>query len=162
MDAGTLILWILSALFTITGLAGLIIPVIPGPVLLLAGLVMAAWAENFVFVGPVVITILTLLAVLAHALDFLAGAMGVKRFGASRKAVIGAAIGAIFGIFFGFIGILTGPFIGAIVGELTVQRNFQSAGLAGIGAWLGMMVGAAAKIAIGFSMVGIFIIARLF
>jgi len=162
MDAGTIILWTLSALFTVTGLAGLIIPVIPGPILLLGGLVLAAWAENFAFVGPMIITILTLLALLAHALDFLSGAMGVKRFGASRKAAIGAAIGAVFGIFFGFIGILAGPFIGAVIGELSVRRNFQAAGLAGIGAWLGMMVGAAAKMAIGFSMVGIFIIVRLF
>jgi uncharacterized protein YqgC (DUF456 family) len=162
MDFGTILLWILSALFTAIGLCGLIIPVIPGPILLLAGLVLAAWAENFAFIGPVIIIILTLLAVLAHALDFLAGAIGVKRFGASRKAAFGAAIGAVFGIFFGFIGILLGPFIGAIIGELTVNRNIQAAGLAGIGAWLGMIVGAAAKMAIGFSMVGIFIIARLF
>ena len=162
MDFGTIILWTLSALFIITGLVGLIIPVIPGPIILLAGLVMAAWAENFFFVGPMIITILTILAILAHALDFMAGAMGVKRFGASRKAAFGAAMGAVFGIFFGFIGMLIGPFIGAVIGELTVQRNFQAAGLAGIGAWLGMVVGAAAKMAIGFSMVGVFIIARLF
>jgi len=88
--------------------------------------------------------------------------MGVKRFGASRKAAIGAAIGAVFGIFFGFIGILIGPFIGAVIGELTVNKNIRTAGFAGIGAWMGMMVGAAAKAAIGFSMVGIFLIARLF
>jgi uncharacterized protein YqgC (DUF456 family) len=162
MDVGTLLLWPLAALFIILGLAGLIVPIIPGPILLLTGLVLAAWAENFTFVGPVIITILTLLTLLAHALDFMAGAMGVKRFGASRKAAIGAAIGAVFGIFFGFIGILAGPFIGAVIGELSIRKNFQAAGLAGIGAWLGMIVGAAAKIAIGFSMVGIFIIARLF
>jgi len=102
------------------------------------------------------------MAILAHALDFMAGALGVKRFGASRKAVFGAAMGAVFGLFFGFIGMLAGPFIGAIIGELTVSKNFQTAGLAGIGAWLGMIVGTAAKMAIGVSMVGVFIIARLF
>ena len=162
MDAGTILIWLLSALFTTIGLCGLIIPVIPGPILLLAGLILAAWAENFVFVGPIIITMLAILAVLAHALDFIAGAMGVKRFGASRKAAFGAAIGAVFGIFFGFMGILLGPFIGALIGELTVSKNIQTAGLAGIGAWLGMVAGAAAKMAIGFSMVGVFIIARLF
>ncbi len=162
MDFGTILLWMLSALFTVIGLCGLIVPVIPGPIILLTGLIMAAWAENFIFAGPVIITILTILALLAHALDFLAGAMGVKRFGASRKAAFGAAMGAVFGIFFGFIGMLAGPFIGAIIGELTVSKNIQTAGLAGIGAWLGMVVGATAKMAIGFSMVGIFIFARLF
>jgi uncharacterized protein len=162
MDFVTIILWILSALFTAIGLTGLIIPVIPGPILLLVGLAMAAWAENFIFVGPIIIIVLTVLALLAHALDFLAGAMGVKRFGASRNAAIGAAIGAVVGIFFGFIGMLLGPFIGALIGELAVSKNFQAAGLAGMGAWLGMIVGTAAKMAIGFSMVGIFFIARFF
>jgi len=162
MDFAAVTLWILSALFTAIGLTGLIIPVIPGPILLLIVLAMAAWAENVVFIGPVVITVLTLLAILAHALDFIAGALGVKRFGASRKAAFGAAIGAVAGIFFGFIGMLLGPFIGALIGELSVSKNIQTAGLAGIGAWLGMVIGAAAKVAIGFSMLGIFIIARLF
>jgi uncharacterized protein YqgC (DUF456 family) len=162
MDFAAITLWIFSTLFTAIGLTGLIIPVIPGPILLLTGLVLAAWAEHFIYIGPVIIIILTLLAVLAHALDFLAGALGAKRFGASRKAAFGAAIGAVFGIFFGFIGMLLGPFIGALIGELTVSKNIQTAGLAGMGAWLGMVVGAAAKMAIGFSMVGIFIIARLF
>ena len=162
MDFGTIFLWMFSAVLTAIGLCGLIVPVIPGPILLLAGLILAAWAEHFVFIGPTIITILTLLAILAHTLDFIAGAMGVNRFGASRKAAFGAAIGAVFGIFFGFIGMLLGPFIGALIGELTVSKNIQTAGLAGIGAWLGMIVGAAVKMAIGFSMVGIFIIARLF
>jgi hypothetical protein len=162
MDAGTIFLWILSALLTVIGLCGLIVPVIPGPILLLGGLITASWAENFIYVGPMIITILTVLAILAHALDFLAGAMGVKRFGASSKAAFGAAMGAVVGIFFGFIGMLVGPFIGALIGELSVSKNIHTAGLAGIGAWLGMILGAAAKMAIGFSMVGIFILARLF
>ena len=141
---------------------GLVIPVIPGPVLLLAGLAMAAWAENFVFVGPAILTILTLLAITAHVLDFIAGAMGAKRFGASRKAAFGAAIGAVVGMFFGLVGILAGPFIGAVIGELTVSKNIQTSGLAGIGAWMGMLIGIAAKVAIGFSMIGVFLLARLF
>ncbi len=56
MDAGTFILWTQSALFIIMGLAGLIVPIIPGPILLLGGLVLATRAENFAFVGPVIIT----------------------------------------------------------------------------------------------------------
>ncbi|MEZ4566104.1 MAG: DUF456 domain-containing protein [Desulfobacterales bacterium] len=161
MNVSTLLLWLFSAVLILAGLAGLILPVIPGPVILLAGLVLAAWAENFVFIGPVVITVLTLLALLAHALDFIAGAAGVKRFGASRAAAVGAAVGATVGMFFGFFGIVAGPFIGAVVGEMSVNREIRAIGLAGYGAWLGMIIGIAAKVAIGFSMVGIFLIARL-
>ena len=162
MDMGIVLLWMLAAVCITAGLAGLILPVIPGPILLLTGLVLAAWAENFVFVGTFTIAILTVLAILAHTVDFIAGAMGAKRFGASRQAAIGAAVGAVIGIFFGFIGVVVGPFIGAVAGELTVNKNIQAAGLAGIGAWLGMLIGTAAKAAIGFSMVGVFVIARVF
>lgn len=161
MDAETIALWTGAGVLTVAGIAGMVLPVLPGPVLLLAGLVMAAWAENFTYVGPVILSVLALLTILAHGLDFLAGSLGVKRYGASRRAAIGAAIGAFVGLFFGFIGVFLGPFIGAVVGELTVNRNIFGAGRAGIGAWLGILIGTAAKIAIGFSMIGLFVIARL-
>ncbi len=161
MDFGAIALWFFSAVFMVAGLAGLIVPVIPGPVMLLAGLVLAAWAEQFVFIGPWIIAVLTVLALVAHALDFMAGAAGVKRFGASRSAAAGALIGATVGLFFGFFGIIAGPFIGAVIGEMSVRRDIRAIGIAGYGAWMGMVIGIAAKVAIGFSMIGIFVIARL-
>ena len=64
------------------------------------------------------------------------------------------------GLFFGLIGVIIGPFIGAFIGEITVNSKVRKAGEAGMGAWLGMLIGTAAKIAIGFTMVGIYIFAR--
>jgi uncharacterized protein len=160
MEAGIIILWVLAVVFVTAGIAGLVVPMIPGPPLIFAGLVMAAWAEGFVHVGGAIIFILAVLAVMAVAVDFLAGALGAKRFGASRKAVIGAAAGAFFGLFFGIPGIIFGPFIGGMAGELSVRKNLHSAGLAGIGAWLGLVIGVAAKVAIGFAMIGVFLLAR--
>jgi len=162
MNEVSIILWVLAVLLIIAGAAGIILPVLPGAILLLAGFFLAAWAENFVYVGPVALGILSVLTVLTYAIDFLAGAVGAKRFGASRRAAVGAAIGALVGIFFGIPGIIVGPFAGAVVGELTVRPDFRAAGLAGVGTWLGMVIGAAAKAAIGFTMIGIFVFARLF
>ena len=162
MNETSMILWALAVILIIAGFAGLVLPVLPGAVLLMAGFFMAAWAEHFVYVGPVILSILAVLTVLTYAIDFLAGAVGAKRFGASRRAAFGAAIGALVGIFFGIPGIIIGPFAGAVIGELTVRNDLQAAGLAGIGTWLGMAIGAAAKAAIGFTMLGIFILARLF
>ncbi len=155
-------LWVLSILLVAVGIAGLIIPVIPGAPLLFAGLFAAAWAENFSHVGWVTLTLLGVMAVLAYAVDFLAGAFGAKRFGASPRAVLGAAIGAIVGIFFGIAGVLLGPFIGSVLGELSVRSDVRAAGMAGFGATLGLALGAAAKLAIGFGMIGIFLVVRLF
>ena len=157
-----ILLWAIAILLVAVGIAGLVIPVIPGPPLLFAGLFAAAWAGNFSHVGWVTLTLLGVMAVLAYAVDFLAGAFGAKRFGASPRAVLGAAIGAVAGIFFGIAGVLLGPFIGAVLGELSVRSDVRAAGMAGFGATLGLAMGAAAKLAIGFAMIGIFLIVRLF
>ena len=162
MDTVSIVLLVLAILSILGGLAGLVIPILPGPFLLFVGLFFAAWAEDFVYIGTTTIVILAVLMFAAHALDFLASALGAKQFGASRRAVFGAIVGAIIGIFFGFVGIFIGPFIGAVIGQLTVKTDLQTAGNAGIGAWLGLLLGLVAKLTIGFSMIGIFIVVRFF
>ena len=162
MDSVSVLILIIGVFLVFAGLIGLILPILPGPALIFAGLVLAAWAEDFVHVGSMTIAILAVLAILAHAIDFMAGAFGAKKFGASRWASFGALIGAVVGVFFGFIGVLIGPFIGAFLGEFMVKNHIQSATRAGIGSWLGIILGTAAKVALGFVMIGIFIVVRYF
>jgi len=155
-----ILLWILAVILVIGGIVGLVFPALPGAPALYAGLLVAAWVEDFEYVGATTLIVLAIMAVLTYALDFLAGALGAKRFGASRRAVIGATLGAIAGIFFGILGILLGPFIGAVLGELSNRPNLKAAGLAGIGATLGLALGAAAKLTLAFAMLGVFITIR--
>jgi uncharacterized protein YqgC (DUF456 family) len=77
----------------------------------------------------------------------------------SRRAVWGAAIGTLVGLFFGLPGILLGPFLGAVAGEYTAHRQLARAGKAGAGTWLGLALGAAAKVALVFGMLALFTIA---
>ncbi|HEX7080070.1 MAG TPA: DUF456 family protein [Gammaproteobacteria bacterium] len=156
----TTLLWLLAVVLIVGGLAGLVLPALPGPVLLFAGFVVGAWAEDFQYIGAGTLVLLGVLAVLAFVLDFIAGSLGATRYGASRRAALGAAIGAIVGIFFGLIGVLIGPFIGAVLGELSADKDLTEAGRAGFGATLGMLLGAAAKLALGFAMVGVFVVMR--
>ena len=100
------------------------------------------------------------MALLIYAVDFIAGALGAKRFGASTRAIVGASIGAVVGLFFGIPAVLLGPFIGAVVGELSVQRNLIAAGKAGIGTTIGLALGVAAKLAVALSMIGLFMVIR--
>ncbi|MFO8112906.1 MAG: DUF456 domain-containing protein [Desulfosalsimonadaceae bacterium] len=160
MEAGIIVLWILAAVLVGGGVAGLVLPVLPGPPMIFVGLVLAAWAEDFAHVGRYTIAVLALLAIIAVSVDFLAGVFGAKHFGASRRAMAGAAVGAFIGLFFGIPGIVFGPFIGAVIGELSVRKDLFYAGIAGLGAWLGLAVGIAAKVAIGFVMIGLFLIIR--
>ena len=157
----SVLLWILSSVLVLAGLAGLVLPALPGAPLLFLGLVAAAWAENFAYIGWGTLTVLGGLAVLTYAIDFAAGAFGARRFGATNRAVVGAALGTLLGLFFGLPGVLLGPFVGAVIGELTGHRDLHRAGKAGIGATLGLALGAAVKIALAFAMLGIFLVVRL-
>ena len=156
----TTLIWILAIALIVTGMAGLFLPALPGAPLLFAGLLLAAWAEDFAYVGWGTLVILGLLALLTYVVDFAAAAFGAKKFGASKRAIVGAAIGALAGLFLGFPGVLIGPFVGAVIGELSGQRDLQAATRAGIGATIGLALGVAAKFALAFSMLGIFAIAR--
>jgi len=111
MDQATL-LWIAAVLLTLMGFAGMVLPTIPGPPLLFLGLVAAAWAEGFRYIGFWMLAVLGLMTVLAYGVDFAATAFGAKRFGASPRAAAGAALGTLVGLFFGLAGILLGPFLG--------------------------------------------------
>jgi uncharacterized protein len=153
---------LLAILLVAIGLAGVVLPAIPGAPLLFAGLFVAAWAEDFAYVGKWTLVILGLLALLTYGVDFWATMFGAKRFGASKRAIVGALAGTIVGLFLGFPGVLFGPFIGAVIGELSAQRSLEDAARAGFGATIGLVLGVALKLALAFSMIGIFVVARFF
>jgi hypothetical protein len=152
--------WVGATLLVFLGLVGLVMPAIPGTPLIFAGLLLAAWAENFTYVGFWSIVALAFIALLSYGVDFWATMFGARRFGASKRAAIGALIGALAGLFFGIPGVIFGPFIGAVLGELSAQRNLQQAARAGIGATIGFILGAALKMALAFAMIGIFLLER--
>jgi uncharacterized protein YqgC (DUF456 family) len=158
----TTLLLVLAGLLVAVGLVGTVLPAIPGVPLIFLGLFVAAWAEGFQHVGTATITVLGVMALVAYGVDLAAGALGAKKFGASRLAVVGAMVGAVVGLFMGIPGVLIGPFVGAAAGELVARRDLLQAGRAGFGTWLGLVVGAAVKIAISFSMVAVFLAARVF
>lgn len=154
-------LMIISVLLIAAGMIGMILPAIPGPPILLMGLFTAAWAEDFHYIGSGTLIVLGILCVAAVVLDFIAGALGTSRTGASRAAVIGALLGAIFGLFLLPVGLILGPFLGAMIGELSTGRPWQQAHRAGWGATIGMLVGIVAKLVIGTMMIALFISMRL-
>jgi uncharacterized protein YqgC (DUF456 family) len=156
MDA---IWWVLSVLLIVVGIAGTVLPALPGPAFVLAGVLLAAWIEGFTRVGVVTVAMVSVLAVMAWILDYAAAMLGAKRAGASRQALAGAAIGTVAGLFFGFLGVLVFPLVGAAVGEFLARRDHQHAIKVGLATWLGILAGLAAKVVVVFMMVGIFLVA---
>lgn len=154
-------LYVVAALLVIVGIAGSILPALPGLPLVFGGLLLAAWTDDFQQVGWITLSVLFALTLLAMAIDLIASLLGTKRVGASGLAVLGAALGTVLGLFFGLIGLLLGPFVGALLGELIAGRGLQQAARAGIGAWIGFVVGTLAKLALAFSMLGVFTLSWL-
>jgi len=155
----TILLWVLAVIFVVVGLAGILLPALPGTILIFAGLLLTAWADGFTRVGAGTLVLLGVIAAASYGVDFVAAALGVKRLGASPRAMAGAAIGTLLGLFLGLPGLIVGPFAGAVVGELTVHRDLARAGRAGVAAWIGFAIGTAVKVALAFSMVAIFLAA---
>ncbi len=156
----TFILFVLAALLILVGLAGTILPALPGLPLVFAGMLLAAWAEDFTRISVWTMAVLALLTLVSLAVDIGATAMGAKRVGASKSAMFGAALGTLLGgIFFSIPGLLLGPFVGAVGGELIQGREWRAASKVGFGTWLGLALGTALKLALAFAMLGIFVAA---
>jgi hypothetical protein len=153
--------WTLSVALIVTGLAGTVLPALPGTALVLAGIVVGAWVDDFARVSAVTLTIVTVLAVLSWVLEYAAGVMGARRVGASPQAVAGAAIGTVAGIFMGLVGVLFLPLAGAAIGEWIAQRDQRRAVSVGVATWVGLLVGLVAKVVLAFMMIGAFVGALL-
>ncbi len=151
-DIGLWLGWGLGLLLIVSGLAGIILPILPGVPILWLGLVILAWMGEFAAVGFWTLFWLGALAVLSVIVDFIATAEGARRFGAGRLAILGATFGLLFGFFFGVVGIIVGPFAGAVIGHLVGKATLDSSFRAGVGATVGVVAGTLAKGAIALIM----------
>jgi len=158
----TMLWWLLCVLLIAAGLAGTVLPVLPGTALVLGGIVLGAWIDDFTRVGTGTLSVIALLAVLAWLLDYVAGMLGAKKAGASRQALVGAAIGTVVGLFMGLVGVLFMPLVGAAIGEYLARKDQAQALKVGVATWVGIMVGLVSKVVIAFVMIGIFVVALMY
>jgi uncharacterized protein YqgC (DUF456 family) len=154
-------LWIVAVTLIAAGVAGTVLPILPGAILVFAGIALAAAIDDFARIPIWLLFIIGAMTVLAWVIDYIAAAAGAKRAGASRYAIIGAAIGTVAGILSGLWGLLFMPLAGAAIGEYLAQRNAYRAGKVGLATWIGLLLGTVAKVAIVLAMVGLFAVAVL-
>jgi uncharacterized protein YqgC (DUF456 family) len=153
------ILMLLAVALVLVGVVGTVLPALPGAPLVFLGLLLAAWVDHFEKVGWFTLTVLAVLTALTFVVDFMAASLGAKRVGASWAALAGAALGMVVGLFFSIPGLILGPFAGAVLGEYLARKDWAQARRVGLGTWLGMLLGIAGKLALIFTMVGIFVLA---
>ena len=155
------VLWTFAVILVAVGLVGIVLPALPGTMLIVGGLVLAAWADDFARVGPGMLVLIGVIGAASYGVDFVAAALGAKHMGASKRAMVGAGLGTLLGLFFGFVGVIIGPLLGAVIGELTQHRDWKRVGRAGLAAWIGFAIGTAVKVAMAFVMLGLFAAAYL-
>ena len=154
-------LYLLAAGLILGGLAGTVLPMLPGIPMLFGGIWLAAAVDGYRHLGTGWLLTIGALGALGVLVDFAAGTMGAKRVGASPQALWGATIGTVIGMFMGIPGLVLGPFVGALLGELSAGTSVLRSAHVGVGTWIGLLAGTLVKLVISFLMVGLFALAML-
>ena len=137
----------LGGCFLLAGLAGCILPVIPGPplcyiaLLLLQATPYADFSTWFLLVTAAVTVVVTIV-------DYFIPVWSTRKWGGSRIGALGAMAGLIVGLFIPPWGIILGPFLGAVVGELIAGRDGNAALKSGFGSFVGFLLGTGLKLAL--------------
>ena len=155
----TIALYALGIVLVGLGIAGLVVPALPGALFLVLGVVAIAWAEGFQRIGWPTIVAAVVLALLMTIVDFAASLLGAKKMGASTWGLAGAGLGLLVGLFFGLPGVLLGPPLGAFALEYFKDPEFKRAARAGLGVALGFLLGTVGKLALAAVMVGVLVLA---
>jgi uncharacterized protein YqgC (DUF456 family) len=153
-----ILLYGLGALALLAGIAGVVLPAIPGSALLAAGALLVGWADGFHRVSAWTVAACAAIAAAIWVVDLAAAVLGARAFGASRWAVFGSAVGLLVGLFLGVPGILLGPAVGALAFEYARDPSFGRALKAGVGAFVGFVLGSAVKVALAFVLVGVLLL----
>jgi uncharacterized protein YqgC (DUF456 family) len=156
------LLWYgVAVVLILVGIAGAVLPALPGVPIVFAGMWLAASVDDYSLIGAGTLILLGILAGLAVLIDFVAGILGARHVAASRTALWGAMIGTFVGIFFGLAGLLLGPFVGALLGEASAGGTVRRSTEVGVATWIGLLFGTVAKVGLSFTMLGVFVAALL-
>ncbi|MCY3998651.1 MAG: DUF456 domain-containing protein [Flavobacteriaceae bacterium] len=140
-----------AVFFILLGLAGSVLPIIPGPLSSWVGILLLYLTQAVPFDWRMII-ITGLVAITIFILDLLLPIIGTKKYGGSKASIRGCTIGIIVGIIaLGPLGLVFGPFLGALAGELIARKfsltNFSPLKVA-FGAVIGFLIGSFLKVVI--------------
>jgi hypothetical protein len=158
----TTLLWVIAVILIVVGIAGTVLPALPGIVFVFGGIVLAAWVDDFALISGWTVVALGVLTAIGFVIDYVAGTLSARRAGATKLGLLGAAIGTLAGVVTGLWGLVFMPLVGAAIGEFIAHRDMLRAGKVGMATWIGLIVGAVLKLAIVFTMVGVFVAALIF
>jgi uncharacterized protein YqgC (DUF456 family) len=142
---GYVLVWVLVVACFLVGFVGLFISVLPETLAVLAGFVLYHFLIDPHVLGWSFWTGVILLTAFSMLIDYIAGGIAARKYGASKWATWAAIIGTIvFPILLGplgLIGLIIGPFVAVVLVELLQRKPFGQAVRAGFGTWVGMISG---------------------
>ncbi|PIQ48332.1 MAG: hypothetical protein COW03_10860 [Cytophagales bacterium CG12_big_fil_rev_8_21_14_0_65_40_12] len=146
-----------GAILMLVGIAGCVLPILPGPPISFFGILLLHWTTRVSFTEDLLWT-LALVTVAVTALDYVVPIYGTKKFGGTKKGIWGSTIGLLLGMFF-FppFGIIIGPLVGAFLGELSAGQDTNKAMRSAMGSFLGFLTGTLLKFIACFVMAYYFV-----
>ena len=136
---------VLGTICIVVGLLGSLLPVLPGPPISYAGILLLHFSKYAQY-SPRFLLLFGSLTAIVAVLDYVVPVWGTKKFGGSKYGTWGATIGVLIGLFFGPFGIIAGPFLGAVVGEILYGKKSSEAFRAGFGSFIGFVTGTLMKL----------------
>lgn len=153
------LIWTLTGILTLIGLAGVIVPLLPGTTLILLAMI----GHKLLLPGDVSWTVIGWIAgfwFLSVIIDFAGVILGTRLFGGGRWGMAGATGGALVGMFFSLPMLVLGTVIGAVAAEkLIAEKSNRESLLAGAGAAFGFLISTAGRLICAFAMIALFVLA---
>ncbi|OPL14932.1 MAG: hypothetical protein AVO39_08465 [delta proteobacterium MLS_D] len=144
----TVVLVVIGLIMAVLAVAGSLLPIIPGPPLGFAALLVLSFAKDWEPFSAEFLIIAGATALLIEVLDNVLPAEGARRYGASKFGIIGAVVGIVAGfLIMPPLGIIIGALLGAVAGELAANKSGHDALRAGWGVFMGFMVGTLIRVA---------------
>lgn len=146
-------LLIVAVVLILAGIAGSVLPVLPGPPLAYAGLFFMHFSGPGYKISTALLVVLGILVLGITVLDYALPAMGTQRFGGTKYGSWGSTVGLVVGVFTSWLGpwgILLGPFLGALIGELIYGQTTWAALKSAMGSFLGFLGGTFMKLMLCF------------
>lgn len=144
-----ILLIVFAFLLLVAGIAGCVLPLLPGPPLAYAGILLLHLTDKVHFTTPQLVIWLVVVIVL-QVVDYITPLLGSKYSGGTSFGNRACMAGTLLGLFFMPWGVIVGPFIGAVVGEMLGGQDLSHAIRAGIGTLLGFLVGTLLKVIVCF------------
>ena len=144
-----ILLIVIGGILVLVGIAGCVVPVLPGPPISYISLILLSWAYKWKAYSTNFLLVMGIITVVVTVLDFILPIYLPKCYGASKFGIWGSILGMIVGmIIFPPFGLIIGTFLGAVLGELAFNKDKRASLKAALGVFIGTIAAILLKVSV--------------